>query len=279
MDCVDSPRGHHPLAGHQTRLWGRGRRGVLRAGSLVRRRRGLRGGTSPTSPTPWPPIAALAHAERAFWTDCRPPPRSATSRACPHESNSARAGPRSTTACCSISSQRNGGGFPAFSWSTTRKRPPTAWPGFHSRVVVSSGAIEALSDDELAAVLAHERAHLHARHDLVLFPFRSLCLGLARLRSPRRGVTATCEGWSRWQQTTARGVSVSPAPSLVPSAGWRRPAFRRSRSAQAPTPGRPGGASALAPPERQAGGPRIWAFVALRPCAPPRRLLLPSGGR
>lgn len=46
--------------------------------------------------------------------------------------------------------------------------------GMHSRVVVSSGAIEALSDDEILAVLAHERAHLHARHDLVLLPFRSL---------------------------------------------------------------------------------------------------------
>ena len=55
--------------------------------------------------------------------------------------------------------------------------------GTHSRVVVSSGAIEALSDDELVAVLAHERAHLHARHDLVLLPFRSLCSVLPTSRA------------------------------------------------------------------------------------------------
>jgi hypothetical protein len=56
-------------------------------------------------------------------------------------------------------------------------------PGFRGRVVVSSGAIDALSSDELRAVLAHERAHLHAHHDLVLFPFRSLASSLPESRS------------------------------------------------------------------------------------------------
>ncbi|HTX01222.1 MAG TPA: M48 family metalloprotease, partial [Acidimicrobiales bacterium] len=37
-------------------------------------------------------------------------------------------------------------------------------PGPRPRVVVSSGAIEVLSDAELDAVLAHERAHVRARH-------------------------------------------------------------------------------------------------------------------
>jgi beta-lactamase regulating signal transducer with metallopeptidase domain len=53
-------------------------------------------------------------------------------------------------------------------------------PGLRPRIVVSSGAVDALSADELAAVLAHERAHLRARHDLVLFPFRVLCSSLPR---------------------------------------------------------------------------------------------------
>lgn len=44
-------------------------------------------------------------------------------------------------------------------------------PGMRHRVVVSAGAIEALSDIELAAILRHERAHLRARHDLVLEAF------------------------------------------------------------------------------------------------------------
>jgi beta-lactamase regulating signal transducer with metallopeptidase domain len=54
--------------------------------------------------------------------------------------------------------------------------------GFRPRVVVSRGAMDVLSKDELAAVLAHERAHLRARHDLVLFPFRCLSSVLPRWR-------------------------------------------------------------------------------------------------
>ncbi|GAA1732328.1 M56 family metallopeptidase [Aeromicrobium alkaliterrae] len=43
-----------------------------------------------------------------------------------------------------------------------------------SRVVVSSGAIEHLTAAELRAVLEHERAHVSARHDLVLEGFEFL---------------------------------------------------------------------------------------------------------
>ena len=41
-------------------------------------------------------------------------------------------------------------------------------PGLRQRVVLTAGTMERLRADELAAVLAHERAHLRARHDLVL---------------------------------------------------------------------------------------------------------------
>jgi len=53
---------------------------------------------------------------------------------------------------------------------------PTAYclPGIRARVVVSSGTVSSLSTDELAAVLAHERAHVRARHDLVLEAFTVL---------------------------------------------------------------------------------------------------------
>jgi Zn-dependent protease with chaperone function len=48
-------------------------------------------------------------------------------------------------------------------------------PGLRSRIVVLSvGTIELLGRGELAAVLAHERAHLRERHDLVLLPFTAL---------------------------------------------------------------------------------------------------------
>ena len=44
-------------------------------------------------------------------------------------------------------------------------------PGVHSRVVVSEGTLSALTDAEVTAILTHERAHLRARHDLVLEAF------------------------------------------------------------------------------------------------------------
>lgn len=40
-----------------------------------------------------------------------------------------------------------------------------------SRLVLSSATVTTLQRSELAAVVAHERAHLHARHDLVLEAF------------------------------------------------------------------------------------------------------------
>jgi Zn-dependent protease with chaperone function len=47
-------------------------------------------------------------------------------------------------------------------------------PGVRSRVVVSEGALSALGDDEVTAILSHERAHLRARHDLVLEMFTAV---------------------------------------------------------------------------------------------------------
>ena len=44
-------------------------------------------------------------------------------------------------------------------------------PGVRSRVVLSRGTITNLSESELTAILRHERAHLRARHDLVLEAF------------------------------------------------------------------------------------------------------------
>ncbi len=44
-------------------------------------------------------------------------------------------------------------------------------PGIRSRVVLSEGTLAALSGRELTAILRHERAHLRARHDLVLEAF------------------------------------------------------------------------------------------------------------
>ena len=47
-------------------------------------------------------------------------------------------------------------------------------PGVRSRVVVSEGTLTTLADNEFAAILSHERAHLRARHDLVLEMFTAV---------------------------------------------------------------------------------------------------------
>jgi Peptidase family M48 len=62
-------------------------------------------------------------------------------------------------------------------------------PGLRSKIVVSVGTLELLGHRELAAVLAHERAHLRERHDLVLLPFSAL-----RRAFPR---STTCTGAQR----------------------------------------------------------------------------------
>ena len=47
---------------------------------------------------------------------------------------------------------------------------PTAYciPGRQSRVVLSQGVLDALPEEQLEAVIAHEDAHLRGRHDLLL---------------------------------------------------------------------------------------------------------------
>ncbi|WP_343602619.1 M56 family metallopeptidase [Mycobacterium sp.] len=47
-------------------------------------------------------------------------------------------------------------------------------PGVRSRIVVSEGTLDSLTNSEVAAILLHERAHLRARHDLVLEAFTAV---------------------------------------------------------------------------------------------------------
>ncbi|MEU0695631.1 M56 family metallopeptidase [Streptomyces niveus] len=49
-------------------------------------------------------------------------------------------------------------------------------PGRRARIVVSSGAVELLSDAEIAAVVAHERVHIAGRHHLLLAAARSFAV-------------------------------------------------------------------------------------------------------
>jgi bla regulator protein blaR1 len=63
-------------------------------------------------------------------------------------------------------------------------------PGLRSRIVISAGALALLDQAELAAVLAHERAHVRERHDLVLLPFTALRRAFPRSASARRAHAA-----------------------------------------------------------------------------------------
>lgn len=54
-------------------------------------------------------------------------------------------------------------------------------PGVRSRVVLSEGTLSSLADAEVAAILTHERAHLRARHDLVLEAFTAVHAAFPRV--------------------------------------------------------------------------------------------------
>ncbi|MGE2815406.1 M56 family metallopeptidase [Mycobacterium heidelbergense] len=56
-------------------------------------------------------------------------------------------------------------------------------------IVVTSAALASLGDDELAAVLAHERAHLTGHHSLVVTALRGLATALPKLSLLRDGAT------------------------------------------------------------------------------------------
>lgn len=61
-------------------------------------------------------------------------------------------------------------------------------PGLRPRVVLSSGVLAVLREEEVRAVLAHESAHLEQRHDLVVLPFVALRETFPRLRPVRTAV-------------------------------------------------------------------------------------------
>jgi hypothetical protein len=62
-------------------------------------------------------------------------------------------------------------------------------PGRRPRVVISTGALRVLDDQQVRAVLAHEWAHARWRHDLVLLPFAAFERLPPRLGVPLRAAT------------------------------------------------------------------------------------------
>lgn len=99
-------------------------------------------------------------------------------------------------------------------------------PGRGGQVVITTGALGALSQPELAAVLAHERAHLTGRHHLLV----GVATGLARA-FPRVPLSSTGLAEIRRlvelladDAATRRMDRVEVASALVCLAGMRAPA-------------------------------------------------------
>ncbi len=108
-------------------------------------------------------------------------------------------------------------------------------PGLRPRVVVTSAVFRDLTPGALAAVVAHERAHLDQRHDLVVLPFVAWQAALPFLpgaRTARAAVALLVEALAddtacdqvgpRPLGEALRAVALSGAPSDMDS-GESRP--------------------------------------------------------
>jgi Zn-dependent protease with chaperone function len=142
-------------------------------------------------------------------------------------------------------------------------------PGLRSAIVISAGTLDLLDQAELAAVLAHERAHLRERHDLVLLPFTALLhafprSGLARqvYRTVALLVEMLADDYAlRHRPALIRvgtvGLVSAPSGALAVAAGSEEVAARVSRL--------------LAPPH-----PLRWPAVALVCAASAVLVLIPA---
>jgi hypothetical protein len=86
--------------------------------------------------------------------------------------------------------------------------------GRPGQVVMSRGLITALSDDELAAVVRHEVAHVHHRHQRYLLLARVVERSLGLVPMVRRGVTALRCAVERWADEAAAGPRSSGRASV-----------------------------------------------------------------
>jgi hypothetical protein len=138
-------------------------------------------------------------------------------------------------------------------------------PGLRSRIVISAGTLDLLDQAELAAVLAHERAHLRERHDLVLLPFTAL---------------ARAFPWSVLVQRSYASVALLVEMLADDHAARQRPARELVtaliRVGAAGTPGSPAGTLAVADEDGAEGGNRAEGESGVT--ARVERLLTPAPG-
>ncbi|GAA1439315.1 M56 family metallopeptidase [Nocardiopsis tropica] len=84
-------------------------------------------------------------------------------------------------------------------------------PGMRRQIVLTRGAIEALSEEQLRSVLAHERAHLRGRHDLVA----ALAIGLRTAFPGLALFRAVSEETARLLELVADDAAASSTHRLV----------------------------------------------------------------
>ena len=75
------------------------------------------------------------------------------------------------------------------------------------QIVISQGLVDALSVEEVDAVVRHEAAHLDHRHQRLLLLASALEHGLPLARFLRRSTAALRTGLERWADETAAGAS------------------------------------------------------------------------
>ena len=85
-------------------------------------------------------------------------------------------------------------------------------PGARPLLVLSSGMVAELDDAELAAVVAHERAHLRERHHLLLLPFVAWKAALPVLPAAGRAHAAVRELVEMRADDVALTALPGPAP-------------------------------------------------------------------
>jgi hypothetical protein len=105
-------------------------------------------------------------------------------------------------------------------------------PGLHARLVVSTGLVDLLTAAELTAVVEHERAHLRARHDILIMPFQSWVAAFGRVRGVREAGRSVGELTEMLADDVAAARST---PDALASA-LARVALERRCGADGPAP-------------------------------------------
>ena len=185
-------------------------------------------------------------------------------RACRWRSPRGAGGPTTAWWSTCVGNRRSATREPAAcASSTSRNRWPTACPACAVASCVSEGTLTTLADNEIAAILRHERAHLRARHDLVLEMFTAVHAAFPRFvrsASALDAVRLLIELLA--DDAAVRAAGPTPlARALVACAAGRAPVGRAGR-------GRPDHRAAGAPARRSRQQPRRWRR---RRTWPPRR--------